>query len=143
MQQGGGANAPYKGNIMIGVVRKLKGVIYEKKADGFNEEGVSLPILCRIFLWKGVIRRFFLSSFRKKYIDKNSLKRQGECLRCGACCKLVVNKCPYLKTETHEKCSCVKHESNRLPNCKVFPIDVSDIKDRDLILKKPCGYFFD
>ena len=106
------------------------------------EEG-KISIFTRIILWKGVIRRFLLYITNKKYINKNFIRRQGKCLRCGACCKLVFKKCPYLKMEIDGKTLCIKHELFRMPNCIVFPIDHNDIKYRNKILNKPCGYFFD
>ncbi|MDR1626490.1 MAG: hypothetical protein LBT33_08100 [Spirochaetia bacterium] len=30
-----------------------------------------------------------------------------------------------------------------MPNCKIFPVDYRDIKDRDAVSHKPCGYYFD
>lgn len=94
-------------------------------------------------LWKGVVRRFVLYIFNRKYINEQHLKRQGECLRCGACCKLTFKKCPCLKTEEDGKYICIKHEIFRMPNCILFPIDDSDIKDRNIISKKQCGYYFE
>jgi hypothetical protein len=102
----------------------------------------NISIFNRIFLWKGVIRRFLLYIVSRGYISKSHLKRQGKCLRCGACCKLVFKRCPYLKKGTDENYSCAKHESFRMPNCIIFPVDPSDIKDRNIISKKPCGYSF-
>jgi hypothetical protein len=106
-----------------------------------DEEKVSL--FKRIVLWKGVIRRFVLYLFNKNYIHKTSLKRQGKCLRCGACCKLTFAYCPYLSVDANGRYSCVKHESFRLPNCVVFPIDQHDLLDRNIISQKPCGYSFE
>jgi hypothetical protein len=108
----------------------------------YSEEEIKISIFNRMFLWKGVIRRFLLYIVNRSYINKSYLKRQGKCLRCGACCKLAFKRCPYLKKETNENYSCIKHESFRTPNCIIFPIDPSDIKDRNIISKKPCGYSF-
>jgi hypothetical protein len=108
-----------------------------------KEEEIKISISNRFLLWKGVMRRLFIYFFNKKYMHKNCLKRKGACLRCGACCKLMFKRCPYLKMEIDEKCFCIKHESFRMPNCKIFPIDFADIKDRNIISKKPCGYYFE
>jgi hypothetical protein len=97
----------------------------------------------RLFLWEGVLRRFFLYVFCKKYIEHNLTKRRGCCVRCGACCKLFFKTCPHLNLDADGNYSCVKHESFRLPNCKIFPIDRKDLKDRDMVSKVPCGYYFE
>jgi len=80
--------------------------------------------------------------FNKKYIKENASKCQGECLRCGACCKLAFRKCPYLTFEANGKSACTKYNIFRTPNCVVFPIDHRDIRERDIISKTPCGYSF-
>jgi hypothetical protein len=115
----------------------------DKRTVGFNEEDIKVSIFNRIFLWKGVIRRLLLYFVNRRYINKNYLKRHGKCLRCGACCKLGFKWCPYLRLETDGEYFCKKHESFRIPNCKIFPIDTRDIKDRNIISKKPCGYYFE
>ena len=112
-----------------------------KNLGSSEEEKIS--ICDRIILWKGVMRRFLLYIFNRRYINKNFLKRQGKCLRCGACCKLAFKECPYLRIETDETTFCIKHELFRMPNCIIFPIDNNDIKDRNKISKKPCGYYFE
>ena len=121
--------------------KTAKELVVDKEIVVFEEEKVS--IYTRLILWKGVIRRFFLYTFNKRYIEKKFSKRQGKCLRCGACCKLVFKKCPYLKTAIDGKTSCVKHASFRMPNCIIFPIDNNDLKDRNKISNKPCGYSFE
>jgi hypothetical protein len=78
----------------------------------------------------------------RQYIYENHLKRQGKCLRCGACCKLMFKTCPCLKMEPDGKYICIKHESFRLPNCKIFPVDFRDINDRNIISTEKCGYYF-
>ncbi|MDR2588801.1 MAG: hypothetical protein LBC67_05175 [Spirochaetales bacterium] len=96
----------------------------------------------RIFLWTGVLRRLFLFCFRKKYIEASIETRTGECLRCGACCRLAFAKCMYLDFDCDGKASCSRHTSVRMPNCVVFPIDSQDIKERDLVAHSPCGFYF-
>lgn len=89
------------------------------------------------------MRRFFLYVFNKKYVTESSLKRRGECLRCGACCRLIASACPYLTFEADGKSSCVKYATTRMPNCVIFPIDRRDIKERDIVSGTPCGYAFE
>jgi len=96
----------------------------------------------RLLLWSGVMRRFFLYAFNKKRVKESTEKREGECSRCGACCRLVVNECPYLTFEADGKSSCARYDAARMPNCVIFPIDCRDIEDRNIVSKIPCGYSF-
>ncbi len=98
-------------------------------------------ISAKIIQGKGKIRRFILAHFRKQYVEQQTQKRQGECVRCGVCCKLLIN-CIMLTQDSHGNYQCKIH--NRKPsNCSLFPIDEKDIKDRDTILPDvPCGYSF-
>ena len=96
----------------------------------------------RLLLWSGVMRRFLLYVFNKKYVKESVSKCQGECLRCGACCKLALKQCPYLAFDANGKSSCTKYDISRMPNCVVFPIDNRDIKERDIVSSTPCGYSF-
>ena len=38
--------------------------------------------------------------------------------------------------------SCKIHKSFRMPNCIIFPVDLRDIEDRNLVSSEPCGYKF-
>jgi len=96
----------------------------------------------KLFLWSGVIRRFLIYIFCNNFIINNASKRNGKCLQCGACCKLAFKRCPYLVFDTDGKSSCMKYYKCRMPNCKSFPIDYRDIKERDIISENPCGYYF-
>ena len=107
------------------------------------EDNGKVSFFNRIVLWKGVIRRFLLYIFNKKYINKKHKERKGQCIRCGACCKLAVKKCMYLEIDTNKIYFCKHHKSFRMPNCVIFPIDNKDIKDRNIITKEPCGYYFE
>jgi hypothetical protein len=95
----------------------------------------------RIFLLKGVLRRFFLYMFNRAYVQKNIERRKGSCKQCGACCRLFMSHCVYLRFEDG-KSSCVNYNGFRMPNCKIFPIDEQDIKERDVLSNIPCGYHF-
>jgi len=97
----------------------------------------------RLLLWSGVMRRFLLYVFNKKYVEASASKCKGECLRCGACCRLAVSECPYLTFDDDGKSSCVKYNETRMPNCVIFPIDHRDIKERNIVSKIPCGYRFE
>jgi len=115
----------------------------EKRLVPFKKGAPRVSAGSRLLLWSGVMRRFLLYVFNKKYIKKSVSKRQGECLRCGACCRLVMRQCPYLTFEADGKSSCTKYNSTRMPNCVIFPIDRRDIKERDIVSSTPCGFSFD
>jgi len=100
-----------------------------------------LTILERLKLGLGKVRRMYLHMLNRDYVRKNHARRKGECSRCGACCKLMF-KCPYLE-EVDGRYSCKVH-GTRWENCRIFPVDERDLKDRGLINKEvPCGYTFD
>lgn len=89
-------------------------------------------------MW-GTPRRLFLTLCRPGHVRENLAKRSGECLRCGACCRLVV-KCRFLKYDNGVP-SCRLYSWFRFPNCTKFPMNRQDIADRDIISpNKPCGY---
>jgi len=88
----------------------------------------------------GKVRRFYLHTFRRSYVEAMVASRQGECGRCAACCKLLF-KCPFLD-ESGPIPTCSVHESRPM-NCRFFPIDPKDLADRDLVDPgNPCGYSF-
>ena len=88
----------------------------------------------------GKSRRFLYSMFGNGYVEKQLDQRQGECKRCGACCKLLLD-CPFLDDSTSPAhCRIYEYTS---PNCTIFPLDERDIADRNRILPDvPCGYHF-
>ena len=97
----------------------------------------------RLILLRGVVRRFFLNLFRRKYVRESLARRSGECKRCGVCCHLVANKCGALHLYKDGHSTCRLYSVYRLPNCRTFPIDPQDIEDRDLVAPEtPCGYFW-
>jgi hypothetical protein len=88
----------------------------------------------------GKIRRVYYWTVRKEYILRSHARRRGECVRCGACCKLMF-RCPWLD-ESGALPVCVRHETRPM-NCRVYPIDEADLADRDVIMPdKKCGYSF-
>ena len=100
-----------------------------------------LSIGKRALLFVGKARRWALHTFDGDYIRKSHKRRTGECARCGACCKLGI-KCPSLKADEAQGTKCTKHVV-RTRNCVVFPIDETDIRDRNIIKPDtPCGYSF-
>ncbi len=89
----------------------------------------------------GKVRRFFQATLFRGAIKKSEARREGQCLRCGACCKLVY-KCPALFYTEDGLAACKYHKARPL-NCRVFPVGEKDLADRNLILPDiPCGYSF-
>lgn len=89
----------------------------------------------------GKIRRVYLIRFRKQYVSRQVQLRQGECMRCGACCRFVFD-CPFLQMQSDGKAFCRIH-THRHINCRFFPINKRDLADRDLCDKQTkCGYNF-
>lgn len=88
----------------------------------------------------GKVRRFYLHRFRRDFVERQLAKRQGDCGRCAACCKLLF-RCPFLD-ESGPIALCSIHD-RRPDNCRFFPIDPRDLADRDLVDPlNPCGYSF-
>ncbi|MEI6211049.1 MAG: hypothetical protein WCR06_05420 [bacterium] len=97
--------------------------------------------LARMILALGVARRMCLHWFRPGYIRASHALRQGECQRCGACCRLTLT-CRHV-CEEQGLASCNRHKQTRLPNCVNFPIDPRDLADRNRIAPDvPCGFMW-
>ena len=92
----------------------------------------------------GKARRFWVGHFGKDYVAQKAAKREGQCLRCGTCCKLLY-VCPHLEELTDGSSSCRIHE-DRPMNCRIFPVDQADLGDRDILADNgkpgPCGFSF-
>ncbi|MBM4038989.1 MAG: hypothetical protein FJ290_10805 [Planctomycetes bacterium] len=90
-------------------------------------------------MW-GKARRFGLGLFRRGYVRRSAARREGECRRCGACCKLGY-RCQFLR-DVGDLTECRFHRL-RPHNCRLFPIDERDLADRDAVAPDvPCGYRF-
>ena len=100
-----------------------------------------IPMKKHLALLRGRIRRLYLGVLRTRYIRESLSRRVGECLRCGACCRLGV-RCPLLHANgAHAECRF--YGKHRPPNCRNFPIDERDLADRDLIAPhQRCGFHF-
>ena len=93
-----------------------------------------------LLLW-GKIRRFYYGHFLGREVKKKLQTRQGECIRCGTCCKMLF-QCPFLVTHKDGSTSCMIHDKRPI-NCRIFPIDNLDLRDRDLVSKEiKCGFYF-
>lgn len=82
------------------------------------------------------IRRFLLCAVSSEYVRRQTAIRQGECVGCGRCCKLVF-QCPFLGG-TDENPRCLIYNSARPNQCAAFPIDERDLADVNYL----CSYSF-
>ena len=83
-------------------------------------------------LANGKTRRFFTSLVLP--VDKS---RKGECEKCGACCKFVV-ECPFLKyDEGGSGATYCRIYSIRPLQCRKYP------RSKREQIHQPCGYRFD
>ncbi|HAM36788.1 MAG TPA: hypothetical protein DEB40_12330 [Elusimicrobia bacterium] len=89
----------------------------------------------------GKLRRFALARMKESYISRMLQRREGECRRCGLCCRLLF-ECPFLQSLPDGTSRCRIH-ARRPANCKFFPIDERDLRDRDSLgAQAPCGFKF-
>ncbi|MHA1476057.1 MAG: hypothetical protein ACTSRX_01875 [Promethearchaeota archaeon] len=80
--------------------------------------------------WFGRFIRCFTAFLPR---DKN---REGECLRCGACCKLP-NVCPFLRYDENNKSRCIIYLIRPM-NCRVYPRN-----ENEHLTKETCGFSFE
>ena len=88
----------------------------------------------------GKARRFFRANIYTRKNEELLARRQGECTRCGACCKILI-RCPFL-VEKPENApgdiySCSIYGS-RFNQCRLYPIVPKDLLD----VEEECGYTF-
>ncbi len=92
-----------------------------------------------LLLW-GKVRRMLLFVFRPGFIARQHASRTGGCAQCGTCCRLPF-RCGFLR-ESQGKMHCSAYRF-RPPNCRIFPIDTRDHRDRDRVnASVRCGYQF-
>jgi len=65
-----------------------------------------------------------------------SENRKGDCVNCGACCKLP-NVCPFLRYNSDGKAYCAIYIIRPL-NCRKYPRT-----ENEFITKETCGYRFE
>ena len=84
---------------------------------------------------RGKLRRFVQSNLVVE--DKEALlsRRQGDCNRCGACCKILF-RCPFLGTNDDGSYTCRIYES-RFSQCRLFPLHPQDLRE-----VSECSYTF-
>jgi len=94
----------------------------------------------KIELGIGKFRRFTQTTLQKRLVQRSLAQRTGECVRCGACCRLAF-ECVFLM-KSGSRTTCLIHKL-KPDNCKFFPITPMDIADRDKVRPGvPCGYRF-
>lgn len=88
-------------------------------------------------LW-GKFRRQFLVHCTPSDVNSALAERQGECLQCANCCRLLF-KCPFLSIDN----LCLIYKSSIRPkSCVFFPINVADLEDVRIDSGQICGYRF-
>ena len=95
-----------------------------------------METLFRARQFKGKVRRFFRANIYTAKNDELLARRQGECTRCGACCKILI-KCPFLLEdgENGYRCGIYGEHFNQ---CRIFPLVPQDLQE----IEEPCGYTF-
>jgi hypothetical protein len=87
----------------------------------------------------GKVRRFFRANIYTVENEKLLAKRQGECTRCGACCKILF-QCPFLieNTGNPENLYTCGIYGDHFNQCRIFPLVAKDLEE----IEEPCGYTF-
>ena len=76
---------------------------------------------------RGKVRRIIQAQLIPDAVAARAARRQGECNRCGECCKILF-RCPFLKTLDNGEYSCRIYESRFAP-CRHFPVDTRDLRE--------------
>lgn len=84
---------------------------------------------------QGKIRRFIQSEFQPNKTAAMLALRDGECNRCGACCRILF-RCPFLTTDADGQFSC-RIYAHRFAQCRNFPIHTKDLREVE-----ECSYSF-
>ncbi len=89
----------------------------------------------------GKVRRFIRANFYTKENPALLARREGECTRCGACCKILF-KCPFLLEDTIKETGQVQYGCaiyGKYPNqCQLYPLVPKDLEE----IEETCGYTF-
>jgi hypothetical protein len=84
---------------------------------------------------RGKVRRFVQARTNIEDVEARAARRQGECNRCGECCKILF-RCPFLATDASGEYSCRIYRW-RFASCRHFPVD-----PRDLLEVVNCSFSF-
>ena len=89
----------------------------------------------------GKVRRFIRANIYTRENEQLLARREGECTRCGACCKILY-RCPFLVEaagqeagKTEYSCAIYGRHFNQ---CRIYPLVPADLKE----VEEPCGYTF-
>jgi uncharacterized protein len=86
---------------------------------------------------KGKTRRFVRSTLLRQDPESLLARRQGECNRCGACCRILF-RCPFLGTDAEGQYTCRIYEK-RFAQCRLYPLHAGDLRE----LGGQCSYTFE
>lgn len=84
---------------------------------------------------RGKLRRYVQATLIEQDEQTLLAKRQGDCNRCGACCKIVF-RCPFLGTDEEGQYTCRIYEK-RFAQCRLFPLHA-----KDLLEVPECSFTF-
>jgi hypothetical protein len=84
---------------------------------------------------RGKIRRFVQAKFQRERAEALVAMRQGECNRCGECCRILF-RCPFLGKDAQGENTCRIYEK-RFGACRLYPIQPADLRE-----VKSCSYTF-
>ena len=76
---------------------------------------------------RGKIRRFVQAKLGQQDVEALVSRRQGECNRCGACCKILF-RCPFLGTDAEGQYTCRIYDK-RFSQCRLFPLHPADLRE--------------
>jgi hypothetical protein len=97
--------------------------------------GWSMNIAAVTRIAKQKIKRHICIYLLSGRVQKQLELREGNCLQCGRCCKLVF-RCPMLAGDIlHSRCRIYNHRSKV---CMQFPVSEEDLMD----VNYQCGYSF-
>lgn len=88
----------------------------------------------RMLQLRGKVRRFVQSNTGAD-TDAMLARREGECNRCGACCKILF-RCPFLATDAEGQYTCRIYKY-RFDQCRMYPLQA-----RDMLEVEECSYSF-
>lgn len=84
---------------------------------------------------RGKLRRYVQATLIEQNEQALLARRQGDCNRCGACCKIVF-RCPFLGTDEQGQYTCRIYEK-RFAQCRLFPLHA-----KDLLEVPECSFTF-
>jgi uncharacterized protein len=84
---------------------------------------------------QGKVRRFIQSNLFPRQTQELLKMRQGDCDRCGECCKILF-RCPFLGQDSKGEYLCRIYQ-RRFSQCRLFPIQPRDLRE-----VTRCSYTF-